>query len=302
MRVRLALLVFGCVVYLALGALGRAAATLSVASFSTILTEVAQKVGGEHVVVSALVKPGTDPHEYQPTPGDLRTASESGLILISGKGLENYLDKLQQATGGRVEVLAVGDYLPSLLIETPDHQGTGNASASTVDPHWWNSVPNAIRATEVVEKAFARLDPARAGDYQRGAEAYRQELSALDKDVRHKVARLPRDRRILVTSHDAFQYFAATYGFTIDSVEGVSTGTEPSSRHVSELIDKIKRRGVKAIFLESTLNPKVSREITQETGARIGGILYADGLGEGDASTYSGMMRHNADTIVNALE
>jgi zinc/manganese transport system substrate-binding protein len=280
--------------------LGRAAPSFKVASFSTVLTEVAEKVGGGYAAVAGLVKAGIDPHEYQPTPGDLAQASDAKVILISGKGLENYLDKIAQATGGNVEVLAVGDQLPSLTFKPAEQ--TGNSGPPGVDPHWWNSVPNMIRATGVVADNFARLDPAHAADYERNASAYCADLSALDKELRRKIAQLPRDRRILVTSHDAFQYFAATYGFTIASIEGVTTETEPSNKHVSELIEEIKLRGVKAIFLESTLNPKVSREITRETGATIGGTLYADGLGEGDAATYAGMMRHNVDTIVDGLK
>lgn len=275
---------------------------LKVASFSTVLTEVAQKVGRDHVAVSGIVKPGVDPHEYQPTPGDLRLAGEAKLILISGKGLENYLDKIQQATGGKVEVLAVGDQLPSLLIKAARGEGPADPGTPAVDPHWWNSVSDVIRAAQIVAKEFARFDPEEAADYEQNADQYRGELTALDQDLRRKIAQLPRDHRILVTSHDAFQYFGASYGFTIDSIEGVSTETEPSNRHVGELIEEIKRRRVKAIFLESTLNPKVSREITRETGAAIGGTLYADGLGEGDASTYAGMMRHNVDTIVDGLK
>jgi zinc/manganese transport system substrate-binding protein len=120
--------------------------------------------------------------------------------------------------------------------------------------------------------------------------------------VNRKVAELPRDKRKLVTSHDAFQYFARDYGFTILAIEGVSTESEPSNRHVAELIDEIKKEGVKAIFLESTLNPKVTKEITRETNAKIGGTLYADGIGTGDAATYAGMMKHNVSTIVDALK
>lgn len=296
---KLVLLVCWCCLLLS-EPLSRAAPSFEAASFSTVLTEVAEKIGNGHVAVAALVKPGIDPHEYQPTPGDLAQASDAKVILISGKGLENYLDKIQQATGGKVEVLAVGDYLPSLTLK-PAEDAAGSGSP-VVDPHWWNSVPNMIRATEVVANDFARLDPAHAADYERNAAAYRADLSALDKEVRRKIAQLPRDRRILVTSHDAFGYFAATYGFTIASIEGVTTEAEPSNKHVSELIEEIKQRGVKAIFLESTLNPKVSREITRETGATIGGTLYADGLGEGDAATYAGMMRHNVDTIVDGLK
>ncbi|MBV8641498.1 MAG: zinc ABC transporter substrate-binding protein, partial [Verrucomicrobia bacterium] len=125
---------------------------------------------------------------------------------------------------------------------------------------------------------------------------------ALNNWAKRKVAELPRDKRKLVTSHDAFQYLARDYGFKIYAIEGVSTETEPSDRHVAELIDDIKKQQVKAIFLENTLNPKVTREITRESGAKIGGSLYADGLGDGDGSTYEGLVRHNISTIVDALQ
>ena len=134
------------------------------------------------------------------------------------------------------------------------------------------------------------------------ATAYLSLLKELDSWVKRKVAELPRDRRILVTSHDAFQYFAKDYGFQIDSIEGLTTDQEPSVSHVTAIIAEIKKQGVKAIFLENTLNPKVSVEITRESGAKIGGSLYADGLGPGDGETYEGMFRHNVTTIVDALK
>ena len=134
------------------------------------------------------------------------------------------------------------------------------------------------------------------------AKSYLTKLAQLDQWAKREVAELPRDKRKLVTSHDAFQYLSKDYGFKVYAIEGVSTETEPSDRHIAQLIDEIKKRQVKAIFLESTLNPKVSVQITKETGAKIGGTLYADGLGEGDGSTYDGMVRHNITTIVDALK
>jgi zinc/manganese transport system substrate-binding protein len=153
-----------------------------------------------------------------------------------------------------------------------------------------------------VRDALARLDGQHAADYQAGATAYLSLLKELDSWVKRKVAELPRDRRILVTSHDAFQYFAKDYGFQIDSIEGLTTDQEPSVSHVTAIIAEIKKQGVKAIFLENTLNPKVSVEITRESGAKIGGSLYADGLGPGEGETYDGMLRHNVITIVDALK
>lgn len=279
---------------------------LTVVSFSTVLTEIAEQVGGTHTKVLGLVIAGEDPHEYQPTPADLDQVSKANLVLLSGKHLEHYLDKIQQATGGKVDSLPVGDQLPSLQIKSnSDEEATAAPAEQTAvmeDPHWWHSVANVKKATTIVSDELVKLDPANKADYEKNAMAYLANLDQLDKWVRRKIAELPRNRRKLVTSHDAFQYFARDYGFTIYAIEGISTDTEPSNRHVAQLIDEIKQQGVKAIFLESNLNPKVTSEITRETGVSIGGTLYADGLGTGAASTYDGMFRHNVSIIVDALK
>jgi ABC-type Zn uptake system ZnuABC Zn-binding protein ZnuA len=283
-----------------------AADLLQVASFSTVLTEIAQQVGGNHVIVAGLVKPGQDPHEYQPTPADLRQAASAKLILLSGKHLEHYLDKVQQATGGNAESLSAGDALPSLKMkvdpDAPQAKASADRNGMIDDPHWWNSVANVEKATAIVRDELIKVDPANRADYESNAKAYLAKLGELDQWAKRKVAELPRDKRKLVTSHDAFQYLAKDYGFRVYAIEGVSTETEPSDRHIAELIDEIKKQQVKAIFLEKTLNPKVSVEIIKETGAKIGGTLYADGLGEGDGSTYDGMVRHNIATIVDSLK
>jgi ABC-type Zn uptake system ZnuABC Zn-binding protein ZnuA len=295
-------ILFGSTSFLLAGA----AEPLKIASFSTVLTEIVQEVGGAHVNVAGLVKPGQDPHEYQPSPSDLKEAGEAKLVLLSGKHLEHYLDKVQEATGGKAEAIAVGDALPTLKLKAapdePQAKAAVDQNGMIDDPHWWNSVSNVEKAATIVRDALIKLDPADRGDYEKNANAYLAKLDTLNKWAKRKVAELPRDRRKLVTSHDAFQYLAKDYGFKIYAIEGVSTETEPSNRHVAELIDNIKSQQVKAIFLESTLNPKVSREITRETGAKIGGTLYADGLGAGDGMTYEGMVRHNILTIVDALK
>jgi zinc/manganese transport system substrate-binding protein len=280
----------------------QAADPIKVASFSTVVTEIALEVGDAHVKVVGLVKPGVDPHEYQPTPADLKEVGDSRLILTSGRHLGSYIDKLQQATGGRADLLKVGDQFASLKMKPEDHATGGDKSGMIEDPHWWHSVDNVKKATKAVRDELIKLDPADKADFQVNAKKYLASLDELESWVKRKVAELPRDKRKLVTSHDAFQYFARDYGFTILAVEGVSTESEPSNPHVAGLIDEIKKEGVKAIFLESTLNPKVTKEITRETNVKIGGTLYADGIGTGDAATYAGMMKHNVATIVDALK
>ena len=272
---------------------------LAIASFSTILTEIAQKVGGNEVTVIGLIQPGQDPHEFQLSPSDLQAVNRARLVLTSGKNLERYFNNLRDAT--KADLIPVGDQLPSLKMQAGEDDRVAN-SGFIEDPHWWNSVPNVEKATVIVRNELVKLDPDHADEYRVNAESYSSQLRQLNDWVKRKVAELPRDQRKLVTSHDAFQYFAREYGFKIYSIEGVSTEDEPSLRHVSELIDQIRKQQVKAIFLENALNPKVSVQITRESGAKIGGTLYADGLGTGDASTYEGMIKHNVETIVDALK
>jgi zinc/manganese transport system substrate-binding protein len=269
-----------------------------VVSFSTILTEIAERVGGDRVEVTGLVKPGIDPHEFQPKPADLRLVSQAQLILLSAKHMEGYVGKLKEATGTKGALVEVGDQFPSLKMKAEDDKG-----GLTEDPHWWHSIDNVRRATKVVQDELTKISPADKAAFASNAAAYTKELNELESWVKSEVAKLPRNQRKLVTSHDAFQYFARSFGFTIHPIEGVSPEEQPSSKKVSELIATVKREGVKAIFLESIENPKVVQEITRETGAKIGGTLYADGLGEGrEASTYAAMYKHNVRTIVSALK
>jgi zinc/manganese transport system substrate-binding protein len=206
---------------------------------------------------------------------------------------------LRDAT--KANLLPVGDKLPSLKMRAGEEEKTAK-SGFIEDPHWWNSVPNVEEATFIVRDELVKLDPAHADEYRANAQSYANQLQQLNGWVKQKIAELPRDQRKLVTSHDAFQYFAKEYGFKIYSIEGLSTEDEPSLRHVSDLIDQIRKQQVKAVFLESALNPKVSVEITRESGAKIGGTLYADGLGTGDGATYEGMIKHNVITIVDSLK
>ncbi|MGB8356513.1 MAG: metal ABC transporter substrate-binding protein [Chthoniobacteraceae bacterium] len=272
-------------------------APVQVVSFSTITTEIAQKVGGDRVKVTGVVKPGIDPHDYEPKPDDLKQVGSAALILASGKHMENYTAKLQESAAPNAVLLQVGDAFPSLKMKEE-----GEAEKTIEDPHWWHSVANMKKAVRVVQDALTKISPGDKESFAKNADAYEAKLDELNKWVGAKIAELPRDRRKLVTSHDAFQYFARDYGFTIYPVQGVSTQDAISSTGVAALVQTIKDQHVKAVFFENIENPKVLTEITAETGAKIGGELYADGLGEGSEGTYEGMMHHNVTTIVEALK
>jgi ABC-type Zn uptake system ZnuABC Zn-binding protein ZnuA len=292
---------------LALACPALAADKIRVSSFSTVLTEIAEQVGGDRVAVTGHVKPGVDPHEFEPKPTDLKTVGDAQLILVSAKHLEGYVGKLKQATGAKGALVEVGDRFPSLKMKDDHDHDHGHKHAHkegelVEDPHWWHSIANMQKAVKVVRDELTKVSPADQKTFAANASAYGDKLEALQKWVKTEVAKLPRDQRKLVTSHDAFQYFAKENGFTIYAIEGLSSADQPSSKKVAEIIGIIKAQGVKAIFPESIQNPKVLKEITRETGAKTGNELYADGLGSGAASTYEGMYKSNVTAIVSALK
>ena len=276
--------------------LAQAATPLKVASLSSVLSDVARNVGGDKVQVEEIVKGGIDPHEFQPSPGDVQLVAGADVVLVSGKGMEGYLSKLEEGADQK-KFVNVGNQIGTSL-QLKDE------GKVIEDPHWWHSVANVKKAVGVVHDALIAADPADKDAFTANATVFLGKLDDLDKAIKLKVAELGRDKRKLVTSHDAFQYFARDYGFKIYPIEGVSTAEEPSTKHVAELLGTIRQEKVKAVFFENTQNPKVIAQITKETGARIGGELYADGLGaaDSDASTYDAMMRHNVNTLVDALK
>jgi ABC-type Zn uptake system ZnuABC Zn-binding protein ZnuA len=288
---------FALLFALAIGAGSAAAAEkIRVSSFSTILTEIAQKVGGDRVEVTSHVKPGIDPHEFEPKAGDIRIVTNADLVLLSAKHMEGYVAKLKDTIGTKGHVVEVGDQkMPSLkMLDQGEHE--------IEDPHWWQSPKNLMIATKVVRDELTRISPADKAIFAANASAYVSRLEVLDDWVRAKVSELPRDKRKLVTNHDAFGYFARDYGFTVLPIAGVSKNDQPGSKNVAELIAKIRATGVKAVFSEDVANPKLVQQITRETGATFGGELLSDGLGTGDASTIEGMFKHNVKTIVDALK
>jgi zinc/manganese transport system substrate-binding protein len=190
-------------------------------------------------------------------------------------------------------VVAVGDSLPSVI----------SLPGGERDPHWWHSIGNMVLATDVVRAELARERPASAGVFAENARTYQRRLEGLRAWVAAEIGKLPPGRRQLVTSHDAFGYFARDYGFAIHAINGLSTDSEADARHLAALIDLIRRERIPAVFAEDSANPRVVENLLREAGVRLGGTLYADGLGPAGsgAETYDEMYRHNVRTIVEAL-
>ena len=265
---------------------------LRISSFSTVLTEIAQQVGGENVAVTGHVKPGVDPHDFDPPPADLKIVSAADLILLSAKHVEGYVGKLSEANGGRAGMLEIGNRLPTL-------EKRGRAGAE--DPHWWHSIANIERATRIVRDELIRLRPEEKSVFTANARAYLAKIEKLKDWAETRIAELPRDRRKLVTNHDSFGYFAKEFGFTIYPIAGISNSDQPGTKAVAGIIAIIRAEGVKAVFSETSENRKVIEQITRETGVRIGGELLADGLGADPLNTVEAMFRHNITAIVEAL-
>jgi zinc/manganese transport system substrate-binding protein len=281
------------------------AGPVRVSSLSTVMADLARDIGADRVEVIDIVKPSVDPHIFEPTPGDLKTISGSQILLASGLGFEAYLDKLRGTLSkSGVRVVVGGDVVKPIEggCSDHDHSDHDHHHHGSVDPHWWHSISNTQAVARQIRDAFIAADPEGRETYEANAKALDERLSALAKWVRLQLAALPKSNRVLVTSHDALGYFAKDHGFEILAVQGISTADQPSSQKIRALIEDIKARKVKAIFAESIENPKVLEQITAETGARMGGAVHADGLGNGDAGTYEGMMRSNVTTIVEALK
>jgi zinc/manganese transport system substrate-binding protein len=211
--------------------------------------------------------------------------------LINGLGLEGWLPRLLQSSGGKAAIITATKGIAPLKV------------GSNADPHAWQSVPNAKIYVANISDALVAADTADAGVFRANAQAYLTKLDALDREVRAAVAKIPPARRKVISTHDAFGYFAAAYGIEFIAPSGVSTESEASARDIAGIITKIKREKIPAVFLENISDPRLIRRISTETGARVGGTLYSDSLtGEkGEAPTYIELVRHNIKALTGAL-
>jgi zinc/manganese transport system substrate-binding protein len=270
-----------------------------VASFS-ILADFVAEVGGPRVTVTALVGPNGDGHVYQPTPADARTVAAARLVVVNGLGFEGWMDRLVKASGSRAAVVTATRGVKPLRDPAAGH---GHGHGHDIDPHAWQDVGNARLYVAAIRDALIEADPAGRTDYEARATAYLGRLDALDAEIRAAIARLPADRRRVITSHDAFGYFARAYGLAFVAPQGVSTESEASARDVARIIRQIRAEKLPAVFLENVSDPRLMERIAKETGARIGGRLYSDALSrpDGPAGTYIEMMRNNIRELSSAL-
>jgi zinc/manganese transport system substrate-binding protein len=270
-----------------------------VTSFS-ILGDLTKNVGGDRIDVSSLVGPGGDAHVYTPTPADARNVAAAKLVIVNGLGFEGWLARLVKSAGNKASVATATKGITPRK-EKADAQG--HKHADEADPHAWQSVANAKIYVANIRDALIAADAAGGETYRKNAEAYLAKLDALDREVREQIGKLPPERRKVISTHDAFGYFADAYGVTFIAPQGVSTDSEATARDVARIIGQIKAQKIPAVFLENVSDPRLMRRIAQESGARVGGTLYSDSLTDekGPAPTYIDMIHYNIKALAGAL-
>ena len=281
---------------------GSARAELRVATLHPIIADLVRQVGGEHVEVVEIVKPGGDIHHFEPSTKDVAAMRGAALLMAVGKNLESYLDKLQDSVGAEVKIVEVGRLVPSLKMDAADVFVCCPAHAkSSIDPHWWHSADAMGRAAGIVADELAEADPANKAAYKANAKAAERRFDELKSWAKKEVAVIPRGDRILVTAHAAFGYFCKEYGFKSVPVLGLGREDEASAQYLAETIAVIRERKIRAVFPEDQANPKVLTEITRNTGVKVGEALIADGTSV-NAHTFETMLVHNVRVIVAALK
>jgi zinc/manganese transport system substrate-binding protein len=270
-----------------------------IASFS-ILGDLVKSVGGDRVEVATLVGPNGNAHVYAPSPGDAKKVADAKLVFVNGLGFEGWLERLVKASGTKAPiVVATKGIKPLERAGEHDH----DHDHGRADPHAWQSVANAKIYVANIRDALIAADPAGKDAYLANAAAYLAKLDALEREVREVIAKIPADRRRVLTSHSAFGYFQNAYGVNFIAPQGVSTEAEASAKDVAAIIAQIKKQKAAAVFLENVTDPRLVEQIARETGAKVGGTLYSDALTDdkGDATTYIDLIRHNLRQLAAAL-
>ncbi|HLM41374.1 MAG TPA: metal ABC transporter substrate-binding protein [Microvirga sp.] len=279
-------------------AAGGAGPVKAVATFS-ILGDLVRQVGGERVEVTTLVGPNGDAHVYSPTPADGRRLADARVIFTNGLNFEGWIDRLIKSSGAKAPKVEASRGVKPL----EDREGGHGHGHGSLDPHAWQSIGNAKIYAANIRDALIAADPDGKAAYEAQAAAYLARLDEVEAQAKSLAARIPPERRKIITSHDAFRYFEAAYGIDFVSPQGVSTDAEASAKDVGRIIQQIRREKIAAVFVENVSDARLMERIAKETGARIGERVYSDALSEpgGPAGTYIDMMRHNIRAFSAAL-
>jgi len=277
----------------------QAADPIKVAASFSVLGDMLKQIGGDRVDVTTFVGPNGDAHVYEPTPGDAKTLAASAVLVVNGLGLEGWMSRLQKSSGFKGKVVTATTGIKTRQMEEEEHGKTRKIT----DPHAWQSLANGRIYVANIRDGLIAADPTGRDTYEANAKKFLTDIDAVEQEVKDSIAKLPPARRKIITTHDAFGYFGATYGMEFIAPEGVSTESEASAKDVAKIIRQIKAEKIPAVFLENVTDHRLLDQIAKESGAKVGGTLYSDALSEpnGPAATYLDMFRNNIQALTAAL-
>src|SRR5580704_2498564 len=254
----------------------RAADKIKVATSFSVLGDMVKQIGGDRVEVTSFVGPNGDAHVYEPTPGDARILAAAPVLVINGLGLEGWMERLEKSSGFKGTVVIATKGIKTRQMEEEEHGQTRKIT----DPHAWQSLANGRVYVQNIRDGLIAADPAGKETYAANATKFLADIDDVEKIVKNSIAKLPPARRKIITTHDAFGYFGATYGMEFIAPEGVSTESEASAKDVAKIIRQIKAEKIPAVFLENVTDHRLLDQIAKETGAKVGGTLYSDALSD----------------------
>ncbi len=261
---------------------------------ASMISDIAQNIVGDKFEVTTIVPIGKDPHTYEPTPGDATMVAYADVIFKNDLTFEGWLLKLITNSGTKANVVKVTEGVD--VIESLTY-------ANSADPHAWMNASNGIIYAENIKNAMVEYDVENKDFYEKNFEAYRKKLQELDEYIQEQIKTIPKQQRILITSHDAFQYYGRKYGIRLESILGTSTDAQAQTSDYTKVDKVIRESGVPAVFIESTVNPKMLQQLASSNDITIGGSLFSDSIGnkDSDAPSYLAMLKYNTDVIVKAL-
>lgn len=264
---------------------------IKVVTSTSVFQDMIQNTGGEFVEVKSIVPRGSDPHRYEPKPSDVNLCRDADIIMINGLHLEVWIEKLIKNSQIQANVVIITEGIEAVK------------SQKSTDPHAWMTAKNGIIYAENIAAALTRLRPDLKTEINANLKAYSNKLKDLDDFIHAEIAKIPAPGRILVSNHDAFQYFGKQYDMQLVPLMGISTEAEPKTSDIIRIMQAVKKSGIRAIFVETSVNPRTMEQLAADLRISLGGSLYSDSLGETDspAGTYIGMLKTNTDIIVKAL-
>ncbi|RWP72630.1 zinc ABC transporter substrate-binding protein AztC [Mesorhizobium sp.] len=286
----------------AFGASAALAEPLKVVASFTIIADFAKNVGGDRINLTTIVGPNGDAHVYEPSPADAVAMAGADVVLVNGLHFEGFLQRLVDASATKATIAVLTKDVTPINFK-PEFADADAAEGADTDPHAFQSIANAKIYVKNIADAFCTADAEGCDSYKANAAAYSAKLDAVEGEVKAAIQSIPEEKRVVITSHDAFGYFEKAYGLTFLAPEGVSTESEPSAADVAKLVSQVKQDKAAAVFIENITNARLIEQIASETGIKVGGTLYSDALSQpdGPASTYIDLMHNNIAQIKGAI-